>query len=176
MIDRKFISLINKYLKENYMPLPKGMNFSIGKTSLEEKSDKYAGIIGAIRYNIDKLFNQLELQGTFGQYVRDLIRQKGLNEVEVYKKAQIDKRLFSNLRRYKNYTTNVRTIWALAFAMEMNLEEVENLMLKAGYNFASYDKESIIIKCCFENHLHDLFLVNEILYEYGFKPLGNSNF
>ena len=92
MLDENLIRKFDLYLSENYEPLPEGFKFSIGRTPTEEKPDKYDGVVGAIRWQIDKLFDKLELEGTFGQYVRDLIKQKGLTEVEVYKKAQIDKR------------------------------------------------------------------------------------
>ena len=103
----------------------------------------------------------MELEGTFGQYVRDLIKQKDMTEVEIYKRAQIDRRIFSKIRRYRNYTPSERTIWAICFALELTLDEALELLGKAGYTLADNNKEDMIIKFFFENKIYDLFLINE---------------
>jgi len=171
------LKLLEKYLAENYVePEPTEFKFSIGRTPEEKKPDKYDGFKGAIIWQIDKMLDKLELEGTFGQYVRDLIKQKGLTEVEVYKRAQIDRRIFSKIRRYRNYTPSERTIWAICFALELTLDEALELLGKAGYTFSDNNKEYMIIKFFFENKIYDLFLINEILDHYGLRPLGDSIF
>ena len=141
--------------------------------SVEEKHDKYDGKIGAIRWEIDKLFDKLELDGTFSNYLRNLIKQKGLTEVEVYKKVNLDRRIFSKLRKDRNYSPSERTIWTIAFSLELTLEETEELLHFGGYAFSKYSKEDLIIKYFFENKIYDLFLINEVLDSYGFKTLGD---
>lgn len=141
--------------------------------SVPEKIDKYSGKIGAIRWEIDKLFNKLELEGTFSNYLRKLIKQKGLTEVEVYKKVNLDRRIFSKLRRDRNYSPSERTIWAIAFSLELNLDEVEELLKAGGYAFSQFSQEDLIVKFFFENKIYDLLTINEILDYYGFKPIGS---
>ena len=138
-----------------------------------EKHDKYDGKIGAIRWEIDKLFDKLELDGTFSNYLRNLIKQKGLTEVEVYKKVNLDRRIFSKLRKDRNYSPSERTIWTIAFSLELNLEETEELLKVGGYAFSKFKKEDLVIKYFFENKIYDLFLINEVLDSYGFKTLGD---
>jgi len=139
------LKLLEKYLAENYIePEPTEFKFSIGRSPEEKKPDKYDGFKGAIIWQIDKMLDKLELEGTFGQYVRDLIKQKGLTEVEVYKRAQIDRRIFSKIRRYRNYTPSERTIWAICFALELTLDEALELLGKAGYTFSDNNKEDMI--------------------------------
>lgn len=151
------------------------INFHMPRYSVdaEEKHDKYDGIIGAIRWEIDKLFDKLELDETFSNYLRNLIKEKGLTEVEVYKKAHLDRRIFSKLRRDRFYAPSERTIWSIAFSLELNLEEAEELLHLGGYSFSRYCKEDLIIKYFFENKIYDLFLINEVLDSYGFKTLGD---
>lgn len=129
-----------------------------------------------MRWQLDKIFNRLELDGTFGQCILDLIEKKGLTEVEVYKRAQLDRRIFSKIRRYRNYTPSERTIWAICLALELSLDEALEILGDAGYTFSKYDKQDLIIKFCFENKVYDIFTVNELLNHYGFEPLGNSIF
>ena len=176
------LNLLEKYLAENYVepePPPEGViilhgaKFSVGRTE-EKKPDKYDGFKGAIIWQIDKMLDKLELEGTFGQYVRDLIKKKGLTEVEVYKRAQIDRRIFSKIRRYRNYTPSERTIWAICFALELTLDEALELLGRAGYTFSKNNKEDMVIQFFFENKIYDIFLINEILDHYGFKALGDS--
>ena len=151
------------------------VDFNTDKYFIEipEKQDKYDGKIGAIRWEIDKIFNKLELEGTFSNYLRNLIKEKGLTEVEVYKKVNLDRRIFSKLRKDRNYSPSERTIWTIAFSLELNLEETEKLLHFGGYAFSKYKKEDLIIKYFFENKIYDLFLINEVLDSYGFKTLGD---
>ena len=116
-----------------------------------------------MRWQLDKIFHNLELQGTFGQRIRNLIEKKGLTEIEVYKRAQLDKRIFSKIRRYRNYTPSERTIWAICLALELSLDETLEILGDAGYTFSKYDKQDLIIKFCFENKIYDIFTVNELL-------------
>ena len=182
MADENLIRRLESYLAENLVepePVPEGAivlhgaKFSIGRYE-KKPPDKYDGLTGAMRWKIDELFNRLELEGTFGQRIRDLIDKKGMTEVEVYKKAQLDRRIFSKLRRYRKYTPSERTLWAIALALELSLDEALELFGEAGYTFSKYDKQDLIIKFCFENKVYDLFTVNELLNHYGFKPLGDS--
>lgn len=109
---------------------------------------------------------------TFSNYLRDLIRQKGLTEVEVYKKAHLDRRIFSKLRTVRSYRPSERTVWAIGFAMELNIDEAEELLSKCGYALSNHYKLDLIIRFFFENHIYDLFTINEILEYYGFQILG----
>ncbi len=173
------VQLLENYLSENFIepePLLEGLKFSIGHYEKPKPPDKYDGVIGAMRWQLDKIFDRLELEGTFGQRIRDLIAKKGLTEVEVYKRVQLDRRIFSKIRRYINYTPSERTIWAICLALELSLDEALEILGDAGYTFSKYDKQDLIIKFCFENKVYDIFTVNELLVHYGFKPLGDSIF
>ena len=179
MADKKLVGKLEKYLEENFIVLVTesiyidGAKFSIG-TPKETPPDKYDGVIGAMRWKIDEIFDRLELEGTFGQRIRDLIDEKGMTEVEVYKKAQLDRRIFSKLLCYRNYTPSKRTLFAIALALELSLDEALKLFGEAGYTFSKYDKQDLIIKFCFDNKVYNLFTVNELLNHYGFNPLGDS--
>ena len=143
MADENLIRQLENYLAENLLepePPPEGAiilhgpKYSVGHYE-EKPPDKYDGVIGAMRGQLDKIFDKLELEGTFGQRIRDLIEKKGLTEVEVYKRAQLDRRIFSKIRRYRNYTPSERTIWAICLALELSLEEASEILNDAGYTF-----------------------------------------
>lgn len=107
------------------------------------------------------------IKETFPQYLLNFIAERGLDEVEVYKRANLDRRFFSKLRREKG-----RTLIAIAFGLELSLDEAEDLLDRAGYSFSPYDTEDVIAKFFFEQGIHDLFEVNEALDRYGCKILG----
>ena len=122
-----------------------------------------------ISKQFDKIFSYFKQ--TFPEYLLECISKRGLNEVEVYKKAHLDRRIFSKLRNERNYMPSKRTLLAIMLAMELNLSEATEILNKAGYTLSTFNKEDTIIKFCFENKIYDLFTVNEILDSYGFKPL-----
>ena len=112
------------------------------------------------------------LKLTFPQYLLNFIAERGLNEVDVYKRANLDRRIFSKLRNQKGYMPRKRTIIAIALAMELTLDEAQNLLERGGYSLSEYSKEDVIIAFCFDNKICDLFTVNEALDHYGFKPIS----
>lgn len=160
MIDDEMFERLESYLAENYVELQ--IKFSVGP--------KYSGLSGFIQERIDNLLAKFD--HTFSNYLRDLIKSKGLTEIEVYKKACLDRRIFSKLRNDRSYKPSKRTILSVAFAMELNLNEAEDLLKQGGYALSEYSKFDVIIRFFFENQIYDLFLINEILDCYDFKPLS----
>ena len=125
------------------------------------------------RIDFEALEKELRrIKETFPQYLLNFIAERGLDEVEVYKRANLDRRFFSKLRREKGYMPSKRTLIAIAFGLELSLDEAEDLLDRAGYSFSPYDTEDVIAKFFFEQGIHDLFEVNEALDRYGCKILG----
>ena len=78
--------------------------------------------------DIDALEKELQLiKETFPQYLLNFIAERGLNEVDVYKRARLSRQIFSKLRTQKGYMPRKRTIIAIAFAMELTLDEAAAL-------------------------------------------------
>lgn len=96
-----------------------------------------------------------------------------MTDVETYKKAHLDRRIFSKIRSEKNYMPSKRTILAIAIALELDYEETLNLLNRAGYHLTAGSKEDVIVGYFIENKIYDLFLINEVLDHYGFKILGD---
>ena len=112
------------------------------------------------------------LYSPFMRYLFQLIDEKNMNDVEVYKRAHLDRRIFSKIRSNKKYIPKKRTVLAIAFGMKLDISETNNLLCQAGYELTHSREEDIIINFLLENEIYDLYLVNDVLNYYGFKSLG----
>ena len=156
---KNLIEPIDDYINKNYV---RDIKFSVS-------GDISASEVEEIVLQLERKFERNPK--IFSDYLFNLIREKNLSEVEVYKKAHLDRRIFSKLRNEKDYMPSKRTILAIAFGMKLNLEETEELLKHGGYALSVDLKFDLIMKYFFENEIYDLFLINEVLDYYGFNPI-----
>lgn len=112
------------------------------------------------------------LEKPFNEYLMQLIREKGLSEVDVYKKANFDRRLFSKIRRDKDYTPNKSTILTLIIAMELNITEARELLSRAGYALSRARMEDVIVEFFISAKQYDFYIINEALQQHNLPLLG----
>ena len=127
MLTKKFLKQIESYIAINFTERTPKKKIS---RPLES-----ARVTCHVQYMIApaKLDERLkQLKETFPQYLLNLIAERGLNEVDVYKRAHLDRRIFSKLRTQKGYMPRKRTILAIAFAMELNRDEAQDLLERGG--------------------------------------------
>ena len=103
--------------------------------------------------------------------IRIIILTKHLDEVEVYKKADIDRKLFSKIRTLPDYHPNKNTLIKLCLSMQLNIEETESILATAGYSLSRSMKTDLILRYCFHTKIFDIITVNKILDHYGEKVL-----
>lgn len=95
-----------------------------------------------------------------------LMESKGLDHVEVYKKAGIDRKLFSKIRTNHDYIPGKKTVLALALAMELNLEETRQIMEECGYSFSPHILFDVIVEFFIIQKIYDLDVINTALHKY----------
>ena len=104
-----------------------------------------------------------------------LIREKGLKEPDVYRAAQIDRKLFSKIISDQEYKPAKDTCIALAYALQLTLEEANDLFSRAGYTLSHSNKRDVILEYFFSANHYNLFEINEVLLQLNQKPLGRQS-
>ncbi|HQC54487.1 MAG TPA: O-acetyl-ADP-ribose deacetylase [Clostridia bacterium] len=138
--------------------------------SLRSRERRMRHVCAEETLKLDDVMNTRE--ETFSERLLKLIDQKGMTDVEVYKRANIDRRLFSKIRISNRYTPSKKTALALAIALSLDLDETIDLIGRAGYTLSNVLKFDIIIRFFIEKGNYDIFDINEVLFAYDLPLLG----
>lgn len=120
--------------------------------------------------NVDEvelyILNNKEL--SFNELLFRMIDRINQKDSDVYKKARIDRRLFSKIRSSKKYIPSKKTVLALCLALELSRSDTLILLKSAGYSLSNSDDYDLAISFFISKEIYDFYKINEILYELGF--------
>ena len=108
----------------------------------------------------------------FSKTLMNFIDERGLKDSDVYNKAGISRQLFSKIRIHENYKPTKPTVLLFALAMELDLDDTKELLASAGFTLSHSSKQDLIIEFLITKGIHDIFTVNDVLYEFGEATLG----
>lgn len=107
------------------------------------------------------------LSDTFSQYLMYLIQSKQMENAEVWKRAIVDKKIFSKIKNNPDYHPQKRTALCLCIGARLNLDEAKDLLARAGYALSPCDKTDIIFSYFIENEIYDMIELDIQLEEHG---------
>lgn len=109
---------------------------------------------------------------SFVDKMLDYINIKHMRDSDVYKAAQVDRRLFSKIVSDRTYKPAKDTCIALSLALQLSLSEANDILSRAGYVLSHSSKRDIVIEYFFREHVYNLNDVNEILFRLEQKLIG----
>ncbi|OZM57377.1 hypothetical protein CIB95_07910 [Lottiidibacillus patelloidae] len=148
---------------------------------LEEHSVEQVYELQECKYiNIDHDLSMDDLEGfleenkspSFAMNLFSFIDSSGRSDVEIYKKAGIDRKLFSKIRSNPSYKISKKTAIALALALELNKNEAEKLLYSAGFSLSKSNTFDLVILFCIENEIYNLDDVNYALHQLGLNTIS----
>ncbi len=101
-----------------------------------------------------------------------LIDAKGYSDVDIYKRANINRKLFSKIRCGDGYMPSKKTVLALAIALRLNIDETQDILACAGYALSHSVKFDVIVEFFIVHEMFDVFTINEMLFRYEQPLLG----
>ena len=177
-IPQKLIDRIAKFEKSRRIAKPKYYSpkdddeMLLSTKMCEKKTAlKELDIISAERSELPTPIDKYQLEPGFSETLFKFIDDKHLDEVEIYKKAGIDRRLFSKIRSNKDYHPQFGTCVLLGLAMELSTGEFKKLLRSANYSLSQTSYARVAIKYCFDEKTYDIDEVDKMVYEVAQKHI-----
>lgn len=168
MITNELREALRVYIAENYVEIEDRcaeyeIDLSIAKDLNKNFSKKET-------FSLEELVN--EVGESFHEMLFLKIDMSGMTDVEVYKRANMDRKLFSKIRSNPAYHPRKQTVLALAIALKLDLDGTVDLLSRAEYALSPGNRGDLIVKYFIEREIYDIQTINFALYEYDLPILG----
>lgn len=168
MLTEEMRLSLEKYLAENYVETSEQYaDYALNVDSVKESGKCFSK---KETFSLEELVN--EVGESFHEMLFLKIDMSGMTDVEVYKRANIDRKLFSKIRSNPAYHPRKQTVLALSIALKLDLDETVDLLARAEYALSPGSKGDLIVKYFIERGIYDIQVINFALYEYNQPILG----
>lgn len=167
MLNIELKKSIDEYIKNHFVNVVQENKFTNESENLTKSGEKL-GLDNKV--TLDQLMN--DIGDSFQDKLFSYIDESGMTDVEVYKKANIDRKLFSKIRSNPMYHPRKQTVLSLAIALQLNIEQTVDLLTSAEYALSPGSKGDLIVKYFIEHEIFDIMTINFALDEYGQPVLG----
>ncbi|GHU56666.1 hypothetical protein AGMMS49975_20400 [Clostridia bacterium] len=171
-VSEKLLGEVASYIDEHYAPEHRVLRRNLLDVEIDAIAEASApmmhkemlapSIAGAP--DLDDLVGNLD--EPFSATLLRLIDKSGKKDSEIYNRANIDRRLFSKIRSNAHYAPSKSTVIAFAIALELNLDQTEDLLERAGFALSHSRKFDVIVEYFIASGKYDIFEINEVLFSY----------
>ncbi|MBQ8425832.1 MAG: ASCH domain-containing protein [Clostridia bacterium] len=179
---KKLTNNPNKQNTNKSIPSRVKMSISFDSISLDDSSSKDSLSVfdseESLESSLDFMptldsLTDIQIEKSFSKTLLQMIDSKNMSDSECYKRANIDRKLFSKIRCNDSYQPTKKTVFAFAIALKLNISETKQLLESAGYSLSRSFIQDIIVEYFIIHKQYNIFLINEALSEYGQQILGS---